>query len=184
MSSNLEKLDYIIPYSLDKSILFEGFDNIKNELNLDLSDLKDIYEVNDLLDSMYDIGCRPIVSVSSEYFNDVKKNGLLARQNWNKGYIIKNIAGIPEIVQNKSEEVIRGSFGISPYLPENESRNLFLLDIPRDRINPVYSGPNHSFNGVIQISGNSVENNLLIEFDDFVSLNDKIEKNRSAIKAV
>lgn len=112
---------------------------------------------------MYEQGCRVVISVKKRRMEEAKKNGLTPYRTWDKGYKID--PKTQTIQATKKEERLRGTFGLSPYLPEGEARGIFLVDIPRERIAPVYTGPNATFNGVVQISGKIVAPEQLYEIE-------------------
>ena len=101
-------------------------------------DRHDADEIDELIERMYAAGCRPIVSVKG---SDVEKHL--------KEGIDPGISWTPE-----AGPITVGTFGTSPYHPEDQDRAYILLNIPRENIAPRYSGPNHDFSGIVYLGYN------------------------------
>lgn len=147
----------------NKSIQFGSFEKLMEKYGMAAKNLKDREEVDFLIDKMFEIGCRPVVTVNVDRAEQAKSKGLMPYRTWEKGFRMDMKS--QQIYETEKEEKLRGTFGIPAYLPSGKERIALVLDIPRKRIAPVYTGPNHTFNGVVQISGERVDASVLRQID-------------------
>jgi len=126
----------ILPLKIDKSNLYGLFDKLMKEKKWSKRDLGDWHKVGPLVEEMYSMGCKPVITVDPAYFEQVRKTG---------GRL-------------QTKKALSITFGIEP----TEEGEKLLLDVPLDRIAPVYDGPNYTFIGHVYIAqGHKVPLELL-----------------------
>jgi len=124
----------ILPENINKAIQFELFGKIAENY-----DRRDFQEVDRMITDMYEAGCRPVLAVRATEAEKYMREGYKAKGSWIK----------------EAGKIIVGTFGRAPY-QGGEPRAFFRLNLPRERIRARYTGPNHDFNGVVYIAGESI----------------------------
>lgn len=114
---------------------FNLFDSLKG--SYELNDLEDVQE---LIEAMYGMGCRPIVSVDAQDVDRILKKGLSPRVSWIK----------------ETGPIIVGTFGKPPYHPQNQNRAYLKLNVPLSLIRPRYTGPESNFAGIVYLGNRPI----------------------------
>jgi len=126
----------ILPFKIDKSTHYALFEKLMQEKKWSERDLGDWRKVGPLVEKMYSMGCKPVITVDPAYFEQVRKTG---------GRL-------------QTKKALSITFGIEP----TQEGEKLLLDVPLDRIAPVYDGPNDTFIGHVYIAqGHKVPLELL-----------------------
>ena len=137
MSSNKTNLkEAILPLKIDKSILYGLFDKLMKEKKWSEREIRSRVKVEELIQEMYAKGCKPVITVDPAYYEQVRKTG---------GRL-------------QTKRALSITFGIEP----TQEGEKLLLDVPLDRLAPVYDGPNYTFIGHVYIAeGHKVPLELL-----------------------
>ena len=141
-------------------------------------DIKDIDEAEELIMEMYNtFKCRPVISVDKKYEKGIDEKG------------IERQMGKPEGLGG----MMVGTFGIEPYLGNDNERVLYQINVNEKRINPRFTGKDGAFHGVVYISGNRIMPESLKKIGNIekhelsmlsTEIKNMIKKNRTAVKMV
>jgi len=98
--------------------------------------ITDPEDAREYIHELLEKGERPIVSVPQEYADALAK-GLVAHATW-----------IPDF------SAVVGTLGRNPYTPTGEERVLLKIEIDNERqLEPRFTGPSHSYQGVVMFRG-------------------------------
>jgi hypothetical protein len=127
-------------------------------------ELQDEEAVSHLIDKMYDRGIRPMVVVDRNSLGTIAEEGLMPKT---VATDFKKNLKSQEVYATKTISGLRGFFGRLPINHEipKERQKWLLLDIPRNRIKPVFGGKDERFGGAVDIMGGWVDPKLLKEID-------------------
>ena len=115
--------------------MFESPNLNKSEV-LTESTIESPEEAREYIDTLYEQGERPIVTVPVVY-RDALAKGLHPHSNWLPG-----------------TELLVGTFARNPYLPTGEERvQVRVRNIDKHHIEPRFTGPDRMFHGVVVLSG-------------------------------
>ena len=127
-------------------------------------ELMDRQAVSELIDTMFDKGIRPIVVVDRDSMKSIEEEGLMPKVIMTD--FKKNLKS-QEVYATKKTGELKGFFGRMPtsFDIPSERQKWLLLDIPRNRIKPVFGGSKGMFGGVVDIVGGKVDPKWLKEIE-------------------
>ena len=101
----------------------------------------DVEEARERIQELVESGAYPHVTVLREHLTDILTHGLRPRGS----------------AYQKGVHALIGTLGITPFLPKDEDRVILELaiDDPK-KISPRLTGPDRSFNGVVEIRSDCV----------------------------
>lgn len=110
---------------------------------------QEIAEVKEAVAELLSLGIYPKVTVDRAHLNEILQEGLRER----------------ETSYQKGVNLIVGTLGTEPFLPEGQDRVVLELHVDPKKVTPRFTGPSKRFDGVVAIDMRSVPPEMIEVID-------------------